>query len=70
MAKSDKDWEVESAANALLLAEEVKNKPELYKKALAVLRKRQEALAEVEGLSEGARIRKQRRNPAPKSSLL
>lgn len=67
---AEKDWEVESAANALLLAEEVKNKPELYKKALAVLRKRQEALAEVEGLSEGAKIRAKRRNPALKSSLL
>ncbi len=58
---AEKDWEVENAADTLLRVEEVKNKPALHKKALAVLKKRQSALAEVEGLS-GATIRAKRRN--------
>ncbi len=65
MAKGDtpmaeKDWEVENAADTLLRAEEVKNKPGLHKKALEILKKRQTALGEVEGMS-GADIRAKRR---------
>lgn len=56
----EKDWESENAADSLLRAEEVKNKPELHKKALEILKKRQTALAEVEGMS-GAEIRANRR---------
>lgn len=56
----EKDWESENAADSLLRAEEVKNKPELHKKAIAILKKRQTALAEVEGMS-GAEIRAKRR---------
>ena len=62
MAKSEKDWETENAADTLLRAEEVKNKPALHKKALVILKARQTALAEVEGMS-GAQIRAKRRNP-------
>ena len=58
---AEKDWEVESAADTLLRAEEIKNKPALHKKAIALLKKRQTALAEIEGLSDGAKIRAQRR---------
>ena len=57
----EKDWESENAADTLLRAEEVKNKPELLKKAVAILRKRQTALAEVPGISDGARIRAERK---------
>lgn len=70
MAKSDRDWEAENAADTLLRAEEVKNKPALHKKAIVILKKRQDALAEVEGMSEGAKIRQKRRHPAPKSALI
>ena len=67
----EKDWEVENAADTLLRAEEVKNKPELHKKALVVLKKRQTALAEVEGMGDGAIIRAKRRKQAkPESHLL
>lgn len=69
MVSRERDWEVENAADTLLRAEEVKNKPELHKKALAILKKRQTALAEVEGMS-GAEVRAKRRNPAPKPSLI
>ena len=58
---SEKDWEVESAADSLLRAEEIKNKPTLYKKAMVILEKRQKALAEVVHES-GAEVRKKRRN--------
>jgi len=60
VAKSEKDYEAEGAADTLLRAEEVKNKPELHKKALVILKKRQTALAEVEGMS-GAEVRAKRR---------
>ncbi len=66
----EKDWEAESAADTLLRAEEVKNKPALYKKALVILKKRQVALAEIDGMSDGAQTRAKRRNSAPKSSLI
>ena len=58
--KSERDYEAENAADMLLRAEEVKNKPELHKKALVILKKRQTALAEVEGMS-GAEVRAKRR---------
>ena len=67
---AERDWEAENAADTLLRAEEVKNKPALHKKAIAILKKRQDALAEVEGMSEGAQIRAKRRSPKPKSELL
>ncbi len=38
MAKSEHDWEAESAADTLLRAEEVKNKPALHKKAIEYYR--------------------------------
>ena len=58
---AEKDWEVENAADTLLRAEEVKNKPALHKKAIAILQKRQKALTEVEGMGDGAAIRAKRR---------
>ena len=70
MASSERDWESENAADTLLRAEEVKNKPALHKKAIEILKKRQTALAEVEGLSDGAKVRAKRRHPEPKSLLL
>ena len=60
MASSEKDYEAENAADTLLRAEEIKNKPALHKKALGILKKRQTALAEVEGMS-GAEVRAKRR---------
>ena len=60
MASPGKDYEAEGAADTLLRAEEVKNKPELHKKALVIMKKRQTALAEVEGMS-GAEVRAKRR---------
>lgn len=62
-ATSERDYEAESAADTLLRAEEVKNKPALHKKALVILQKRQKALLEVEGMSEGAKLRQQRKQP-------
>lgn len=67
MVRSNKDWEVESAADTLLRAEEVKNKPSLHKKALAVLKKRQTALAKVEGMG-GAEVRAKRRKQTTPST--
>ena len=58
---ADKDWEVEGAADTLMRAEEVKMKPSLYKKAMVILKKRQEALADVMNEKDGATIRKERR---------
>ena len=66
----EKDWEAENAADSLLRAEEVKNKPALHKKALVILRKRQDALAEVEGMGDGAAVRAKRRKVEPKSNLM
>lgn len=66
----ERDWEAESAADTLLRAEELKNKPSLHKKALAVLKKRQTALAEVEGMGDGAAIRKKRRHQPQQTTNL
>lgn len=65
MVSRERDWEAENAADTLLRAEEVKNKPALHKKALVILRKRQDALAEVEGMGTGAEIRAKRRKQTP-----
>jgi len=45
--KTQKEWEIESAADTIMRAEEIKKKPELYKAALVILKKRQSALSEV-----------------------
>lgn len=58
----EKDWEAESAADALLKSEEVKRKPTLYKKALAVLEKRQKDAENVLELSPGMQTRLKRRH--------
>ena len=70
MVSSERDWEAENAADTLLRAEEIKNKPTLHKKALVILRERQGALAEVEGMSDGAKIGAKRKNPKLKSELI
>jgi len=68
---AEKDWEAENAADSLLRAEEVKNKPALHKKALGILQKRQAALSEVEGIGEsGAAIRKKRRHQVQTTNLI
>ncbi len=69
MAKAlsmERDWEAENAADNLLRVEEIKNKPALHKKAIDILKKRQTALAEVEGLSDGAAVRAKRRGQTVK----
>lgn len=66
MPTSERDWEAENAADTLLRAEEIKNKSVLHKKAVGVLKKRQVALAEVEGLSDGATVRAKRRGKVVK----
>jgi hypothetical protein len=49
---SQKDYEVECAANDLLRAQEVKANPELYKKALAHLQKKKSAIESIADLKE------------------
>lgn len=68
MPRSEKDWEAESAADTLMRAEEVKRKPALLKKAMAILEQRQKALAAVtaEGENDGATVRAKRRGKVVK----
>jgi len=68
MAKSQEDWEAESAADTLMRAEEVKRKPALHKKAMVILEARQKALAAVttERESDGATVRAKRRGQPAK----
>lgn len=47
--KDWKDWEVESACNTLMGAEEIKNNPALYKKALAMMEKKHEIIMRMLG---------------------
>ena len=61
---SEKDYEAENAADTLLRNEEIKRKPKLHKKALGILQKRQAALEDVEGLSDGAKTRLKRKGKA------
>ena len=68
MVSRERDWEAENAADTLLRAEEIKNKPALHKKAVEVLKKRQVALAEVEGLGDGATVRAKRRGRVVKQT--
>lgn len=70
MVKTQEDWEAESAADTLLRAEEIKRKPVLHKKAVEILKKRQTALANVAGMSDGAKVRAARRSPKPESTLV
>lgn len=58
-SKSEKDWEIESAADSLIKAVEIRRKPELYKKALGILKERQAAMNVVE--EDGAAVRAKRR---------
>ena len=48
--KSEKDWEAECAAQDLMRAQMVKEKPELYKKALAHLQKQKKAIESIDDL--------------------
>ena len=57
----EKDYEAENAADTLLRAEEIKRSPAMHKKAIRVLEKRQKDLANIEGLSDGAKARLKRR---------
>jgi len=61
MTKQEKDWEAESAGDTLVRAEEIRNNPVLYKKAMAVLLKKEKALDEA--LHESSMsIRQNRKN--------
>lgn len=43
----EEKWEIESAANTLMRAEEIKADPELFKKAYALLEKQKKAIENV-----------------------
>ena len=59
--KTEKEYEVEDAANTLMRAEEIKQKPELHKKAIGVLADRRAALSNVVDDNDGAAARAKRR---------
>ena len=58
----EKDWEAESACDTLIRAEEIRNKPALLKKAMALMEKRQKALNEAMAQSPSLQTRLKRRN--------
>ena len=62
MAKSERDWESENAADTLIRAEEIKRQPGLHKKAMVIGDKRKMAIENVTSAEEdGAAIRQKRR---------
>ncbi len=69
MAFDEKKWEAENAADTLMRAEELKQKPGLHKKAISVLQERQKALAQVVDPNDGAAIRKKRRGGSGTHSM-
>jgi len=69
MAKSEKEWEIERAADDLMRAEEVKRKPKLHASALALLKKRQDDLANVINPDDGEAMRAKRRGKKSEPTL-
>jgi len=56
----ERKWEIESAADTLMRAEEIKSNSKLHKEAMGILEKRQKALAKVVE-DDGITIRQKRR---------
>ncbi len=55
-AQQERKWKIESAADAIMRAEEVKMDKPLYKAALAELRKRQRALGKAVKANPGGAV--------------